>query len=150
LLALAQSQTLGILDWKQFNAHFGVMVGANVSNTMPFFCSGIKSDDTFALGRQGICITDTLVNHVHHKLWQWRSQESSSSEVLSALAELIKALSNCPGLSECQQSDFIKKSDAPDLPLHDIHIPESDHSFYSETLTPGQSWYRGDVAGPDI
>jgi hypothetical protein len=39
--------------------------------------------------------------------------------------ELIKPLSNCPGLSESQQIDFLERIDSPDLPPNDIHILET-------------------------
>jgi hypothetical protein len=48
----------------------------------------------------------------------------------------MKSLSNCPGLSEAHQIDFIEKIDAPDLPPNDVYIPERDPLFYSEVLTP--------------
>jgi hypothetical protein len=38
----------------------------------------------------------------------------------------MKPLSNCPGMSESQQLDFIESIDTPDLPENDIQILEGD------------------------
>jgi ATP-dependent exoDNAse (exonuclease V) alpha subunit len=46
--------------------------------------------------------------------------------IISAFTQPIKRLSNCPGLSEAQQIDFIEKIDRPDLPPNDIPILEGD------------------------
>jgi hypothetical protein len=40
--------------------------------------------------------------------------------VVSACTGLIISLSTCPGLSEFQQIDFIKRNDIPHMPLNDI------------------------------
>jgi hypothetical protein len=40
-----------------------------------------------------------LVNPVSHNLQEWGSQEAQSLGVVFALTELIKPLSNCPGVS---------------------------------------------------
>jgi hypothetical protein len=61
-----------------------------------------------------------------HDLQEWRSEEARSLGVVFALTELIKPLSNCLGLSEAQQNDFIEKIDTPDLPPNDIHISLGD------------------------
>jgi hypothetical protein len=45
---------------------------------------------------------------------------------MSAFTELIKPLFNCPGLSEAQQIDVIKKIETPGLPPNNIHILEGD------------------------
>jgi hypothetical protein len=45
---------------------------------------------------------------------------------MSPFTELIKPSSNCHGLSEAQQIDFIEKTDTPDLPPNDIHILQGD------------------------
>jgi hypothetical protein len=45
---------------------------------------------------------------------------------MSAFTKLIKPLFNCPGLSEAQQIDVIKKIETFDLPLNEIHILEGD------------------------
>jgi hypothetical protein len=54
------------------------------------------------------------------------SQEARSFGTISAFAQLIKPLSNCRGLSEAQQIDFIKKIDTPDLPSNNINVLEGD------------------------
>jgi hypothetical protein len=43
---------------------------------------------------------------------------------MSAFIELVKPLFNYPGLSGAQQIDVIKKTETPDLPLHETHILE--------------------------
>jgi hypothetical protein len=45
---------------------------------------------------------------------------------MSALTQLIKPLSNCPGLAESQQIDFIERIDTRDLPPNEIRILEGD------------------------
>jgi hypothetical protein len=66
------------------------------------------------------------VNRVSHDLQEWTSQEAQSLGVVFALTELIKPLSNCPGLSEAQQLEFIEMIDASDLPPSDRHTFEGD------------------------
>jgi hypothetical protein len=66
------------------------------------------------------------VNPVSHDLQEWRSQEAQSLGVVSALTELIKPLSNCPGLPEAQQLEFIEMIDTSDLPPNNIHTFEGD------------------------
>jgi hypothetical protein len=43
---------------------------------------------------------------------------------MSTFIQLVRPLSNCPGLSEAQQIDFIQKIDSPDLPSNNIPILE--------------------------
>jgi hypothetical protein len=66
------------------------------------------------------------VNQINQHLQEWRTQEARSFGIGSAFAQLIKPLSNCPGLSEAQQIDFIEKIDTPDLPSNDIPVLEGD------------------------
>jgi hypothetical protein len=56
----------------------------------------------------------------------WRSQEAQPFGIVSAFTELFKPLFNCPGLSEVQQINAIKKIETPDLPPNDTHILEGD------------------------
>jgi hypothetical protein len=44
------------------------------------------------------------------------------------LHPIHQTIINCPGLSETQQINFIKKNDTPDLPSNDILILEGDPS----------------------
>jgi hypothetical protein len=64
------------------------------------------------------------VNQINHYLQQWRTQEARSFDIISAFTQLIKPLSNCPGLSEAQQINFTEKIDTPDLPSNNILILE--------------------------
>jgi hypothetical protein len=66
------------------------------------------------------------VNRVSHDLQEWRSQKTQLLGVVFAVTELIKPLSNCPGLSEAQQLEFIKMTDTSDLPPNDIDTFEGD------------------------
>jgi hypothetical protein len=66
------------------------------------------------------------VNQVNHDLQDWRSQKAHILDIVSAFTQLINPLSNCPGLSETQQIDFIERIDGSDLPANDIHILEGD------------------------
>jgi hypothetical protein len=50
-------------------------------------------------------------------MWQeWKSQETHLLAVVSVCIELIKTLSNCPGLSAFQQIDFTERIYTPGLP----------------------------------
>jgi hypothetical protein len=66
------------------------------------------------------------MSQVDRDLQDWRSQEARLFGVVSAFTQLIKPLSNCPGLFEAKQLAFIEKIDAPDLSPHDILILERD------------------------
>jgi hypothetical protein len=66
------------------------------------------------------------VNRVSDDLQEWRSQKAQLLGVVFALMELIEPLSNCPGLSEAQQLEFIKMIDTSDLPPNDIRTFEGD------------------------
>jgi hypothetical protein len=66
------------------------------------------------------------VNQINHHLQQWRTQEAQSFGIISVFIQLIKPLSNCSGLHEAQQINFIEKIDTPDLPSNDIPILEGD------------------------
>jgi hypothetical protein len=66
------------------------------------------------------------VNQINHHLQKRRTQEARSFGTISAFTQLIKTLSNYPGLSEAQQIDFIEKIDTPDLPSNNIPILEGD------------------------
>jgi uncharacterized protein YcgI (DUF1989 family) len=75
------------------------------------------------------------VNEVSHELQSWRSEEFLSLGVVYAFTDLIKTLSNCPGQSEAQQIDFIKSTEAADLPPDEIYILEGDPAVLLRTLT---------------
>jgi hypothetical protein len=62
------------------------------------------------------------VNQINHHLQQWRTQETRSFGIISAFIQFIKPLSNCPGLSEAQQIDFLEKIDTADPPSNDMSI----------------------------
>jgi hypothetical protein len=78
LLAAAKIQTFEILDCRELNTQFGVMVIGNVDKAESFLCSGFKPDDRFVRDCRGICITNKLANQVNHELYQWRNQEARS------------------------------------------------------------------------
>jgi hypothetical protein len=103
-----------------------VFVTKDISAAHGFFCDGSEPHDPFPFDRQRICAPNKLVNQINHHLQQWRTQEAESFGIVSAFTELIKPLSNYPGLSEAQQIDFIETIDTPDLPPTDIHILEGD------------------------
>jgi hypothetical protein len=69
------------------------------------------------------------VNRASHDLEAFGSQEAQSLGVVIALTELIKPLSNCPGLSEVQQLEFVEVIDTSHLPPNDIHTLEGDRLF---------------------
>jgi hypothetical protein len=100
-----------------------------ISAVHDFFCDGLEPHDPFPLDPQWICATNKLVNQIKHLLQQWRTKEARSFGTIFVFTQLIKPLSNCPGLSHTQQIDFIEKTDTPDLPSNDIPILEGVRSF---------------------
>jgi hypothetical protein len=123
---IAKGQSHGIRDRRELRKAFGVTVAKDVEVAEAFFCSGIKPCDPFPLDRQWICASNELLNEVNHELQPWRSEEPLFLGVVYAFTDLIKLLSNCPGLSEAQQIDFIKSTETPDLGPNKIHILEGD------------------------
>jgi hypothetical protein len=126
LLSIAKGQTHNIQDWMELHRRFGVTVTKDVQIAQSFCCFGLQPDNPFPLNRQWNCVNNKLVNQVNHDLQEWRSQKAHILGVVSAFAELIKHSSNCSGLSESHQIDFIERIDSPDLPPNDIHILEGD------------------------
>jgi hypothetical protein len=103
-----------------------VFITKEISAAHDFFCDGREPHDPFPFDRQWICATNKLVNQINHHLQQGRTQEARLFGIISAFTQLIKPVSNCPGLSEAQQIDFIEKFDTLDLPSKDIRILEGD------------------------
>jgi hypothetical protein len=103
-----------------------MFVTKEISAAHDFFYDGLEPHDPFPLDYQWICATNKLVNQINHRLQQWRTQEARPFGIISAFTQLIKPLSNYPGLSEARQIDFIEKIDTPDLPSNDIPILEGD------------------------
>jgi hypothetical protein len=126
LLSIAKGQAQNIQDWRELHRRFGVTVTKDVQTTQSFFCFGLQPDDPFPLDRQWIYAINKLANQINHDLQDWRSPKARILGVVSAFTQLIKPLSNCPGLSESQQIDFIERIDRPDLPPNDIHILKGD------------------------
>jgi hypothetical protein len=89
-----------------------------------------------------------LVNRISHNLQECRSQEAQSFAVVFALTELIKPLSNCPGLSEAQQLEFIEVIDTYHPPPNDIHTPEGDLFFLLLKTDTWPGWEKADVILP--
>jgi hypothetical protein len=56
-------------------------------------------------------VTNKLASEVNDDLHQWRSQEALLLGVISACDRLSQPLANFPGMSECQQLDFIESID---------------------------------------
>jgi hypothetical protein len=83
------------------------------------------------------------VNQTNHHLQQWRIQEARSFGIISAFTQLIKPLSNCPGLSEAQQIDFIEKIDIPDLPSNDMPFLEGDPSVLIRNIDTRSGLVKG-------
>jgi hypothetical protein len=126
LLSIAKGQTQNIQNWRELHRRFAVTVTNDVQIAQSFFCSGLQPDDPFPLDGQWFCATNKLVNQVNHDLQDWRNQKAHILGVVSVFTQLIKPSSNCPGLSESQQIDFIERIDSPDLAPNDIHILEGD------------------------
>jgi hypothetical protein len=121
LFSIAKGQTRNIQDWTELETQFRVTVTQNIETAQSFFSLALEPHDPFPLDRQWICAINKLVNQVNHDFQQWRSQRSQSFGVVSAFIQLIKPLSNCPGLSESQQIDSIKRIDTTDVPPNEMH-----------------------------
>jgi hypothetical protein len=123
LLSVAKGKPHEIQDWRELERCLHVLVTKDICAAHDFFCDGLEPHDPFHLDRQWICAPNKLANQINHHLQQWRTH---SFDIISAFTELIKPLSNCPGLSEAQQINFIGKIDTSDLPPKDIHILKGD------------------------
>jgi hypothetical protein len=88
------------------------------------------------------------VNRVSHDLQECRSQEAHPFGVVFALTELIKPLSNCSGLSEAQQLEFIEVIDTSRLRPNDIHALEGDRFFLLPNTDTWPGWQKADVIFP--
>jgi hypothetical protein len=88
------------------------------------------------------------VNRVSHDLQDCRSQEAHPFGVVFALTELIKPSSNCPGLSETQQLEFIELIVTSRLPPDDIHILEGDRFFLLPNTDTWPDWQKADAIFP--
>jgi hypothetical protein len=88
------------------------------------------------------------VNQVSHDLQEWRSQETQLLGVVFAFTELIKSLSNCPGLSEARQLEFIEMIDTSRLPPNDIHTFEGDRFFLLPNTDTWPGWHKADAIVP--
>jgi hypothetical protein len=126
LPSVARGQTHDIQDWRGSQRQFHVTVIQKADVALAFFCSGLQLNDLVPLDRQWICAANKLVNQVSHDLKEWRSPEAQSLGVVSASTELVKPLSNCPGLCEAQRLYFIERIDTPDLPRDPLPTLEGD------------------------
>jgi hypothetical protein len=88
------------------------------------------------------------MNRVSHDFQECRSQEAQTFGVVFALTELIKPLSNCPGLSEAQQLEFIEVIDTSHLPPNDIHTLKGDRFFLLPNSHTWPGWQRADAILP--
>jgi hypothetical protein len=88
------------------------------------------------------------VNRVSHDLQECRSQEAHPFGVVFALTELIKSSSNCPGLSEAQQLEFIEMIDASRLTPNDIHILGGNRFVLLPNTDTWPGWQKSDAILP--
>jgi hypothetical protein len=126
LLSTAKGQTHEIQDWRDLGRRFGVTVTTEITVAKAFFCSGLQPADPFPLDRQWICATNTAVNEVNRDIQEWRREGAQPLGSVCAFTQLLKPLSNCRGLSESHQIDFIERMETPDLPPNQIHILHGD------------------------
>jgi hypothetical protein len=102
LRLIAKGHTHDIQEWRELQTKFRVTVTQKIETIRSFFYLGLEPHDPFPLEHQWICAANKLVNQVNHDFQQWRSQKTQSFGVVFAFTQLIKPLSNCPGLSESQ------------------------------------------------
>jgi hypothetical protein len=126
LLSVAKGKTNEIQNWRELQRRFHVFVTQEINAAHDFFCDGVAPHNPFPLDGQWICVINKLVNQINHHLQQRRTQDARSFCIISAFTQLIKPLSNCPGLSGAQHIDFIEKIDTPALPSNDVPILEED------------------------
>jgi hypothetical protein len=112
--------------WRHLREHFGVTVTIEYEVTRRFFCNGIGSGEVFPLDRQWMCATNRLAGEVNKSVQDWRATEARFLGEISAVTDLVTPLVESPGLSICQQRDFIEKLDLPDLPPHHLRLFEGD------------------------
>jgi hypothetical protein len=109
LLSVAKGKINEIEDWRELQRRSHVFVTKEISAAHDFFCDRLEPRGPFPFDCQWICATNKLVNRINHHLQQWTTQDARPFGIISAFTQLIKPLSNCPGLREAQQIDFIKK-----------------------------------------
>jgi hypothetical protein len=66
--------------------------------------------------------------------------------IVSAFAELVKPLFNCPGLSEAPQIDVIQKIETSNLHLYDIHILERDPFTLLRNISIPSAFIKGGLS----
>jgi hypothetical protein len=83
-------------------------------------------DDSFPLDRQWICATNALTSEVNANIQAWRGAGHNCLGTIYAVTDLVSPLPEAPGLSICQQRDFLEHLDAPDLPVYALCLYEGD------------------------
>jgi hypothetical protein len=126
LQEISYGLTGGYEKWSKLAEHFGVTVTSDYQIAEKFFCDGLSPADRFPLDRQWICATNMLASEVNKRIQSWRATSARFLGSIDAATELVTPLPESPGLSHCQQLDFLERIDAPDLPLNTISLYAGD------------------------
>jgi hypothetical protein len=114
------------LTWNDLATQLGVTVTHDIQVAQAFFCRGLEPGEIFPLDWQWICPTNKLAGQVNNSIQQWRGTEANYLGTICAMTELVTPLPESPGLTKCQQIDFIEKFDTPDLPPHRLSFFKGD------------------------
>jgi hypothetical protein len=112
--------------WKNLAERFGVTITPDYGIAQQFFRDGVGPAEPFPLDRQWICATNRLAGEVNMEIQNWRAEGARFLGRIYAATDLVSPLPESPGLSLCQQRDFIEKLDLADLPPHELVLYEGD------------------------
>jgi hypothetical protein len=118
LMCVAVGRTHDFPTWNDVAKEFGVTVTDDPGIAETFFCEGLQPEEPFPLDRQWICPTNKISGEVNACIQSWTSTRARFLGTISAVTDLLTPLPESPGLSACQQVDFIERFDTPDLPVH--------------------------------
>jgi hypothetical protein len=110
--------------WSSLADSFGVRVTRDLDEAERFCCEGVEPAQAFPPDRQWIWTINRFVADVNTRLQEWRKNGGTFLGHLHAVTDLITPLSETPGLSLCQQIDFIERFATPDLPLQHLRVCE--------------------------
>jgi hypothetical protein len=101
---------------------FSVIVTDDLETAQAVLRQDIPPGDTFPFDRQSICPVNRLVSEVNQQIQCWHSGSARFLGYVHATTDLITPPRERPGLSECQQLDFIERIETADVPLHCLSL----------------------------
>jgi hypothetical protein len=108
-----------------------------------FFCSWLRPGERFPLDRQRICPPNRLSREVNDRLQNWRATEARFLGRISAAITFVTPLRETPGLSLCQQLDFLEHFESPHLPCHVLSLFDGDPLVILRNLDTASGLAKG-------